>query len=114
MPELQLTQRFIRFIKANGNYNKTVQPNKGEAEVDIYCISDSLKMPKFIFLLLLRSESSLAMLTRKSRYVLSLWLFNIVRLLNRSCLIAERKHIFNLRSMENDLSPDALFPDLPI
>ena len=31
-----------------------------------------------------------------------------VRLLNRSCLTVERKHVFNFRSVENDLSPDAL------
>ena len=65
-------------------------------------------MPKFLFLLLLRSQNSLAMSTRESRSGFSLYLFKIVRLLNRSCLIVEKKHIFNLRSVENDLSPDAL------
>ena len=48
------------------------------------------------------------MSTRESLSVLSLGLFNIVRLLNHSCLIIEHKHVFNLRSVENDLSPDAL------
>ena len=46
--------------------------NKGEAEVDIYRVSDSLKMPKSLFLLLLRSENSLAMSTTESRSFLSL------------------------------------------
>ena len=82
--------------------------DKGEAEVDIYCVSDSLKVSKSLFLLLLLSENSLAMLTTESRSFLSLWLFNILRLINRSCLIVERKHVFNLRSVVNDLSPDAL------
>ena len=41
--------------------------DKGEAEVDIYCVSDSLKMPKSLFLLLLQSENSLAMSTTESR-----------------------------------------------
>ena len=48
------------------------------------------------------------MSTRESRSGLSLYLFKIVRLLNHSCLIVDRKHVFNLRSVENDLSPDAL------
>ena len=38
----------------------------------------------------------------------SLNLFKIVSRLNRSCLVVERKHVFNLRSVVNDLSPDAL------
>ena len=46
--------------------------NKGEAEVDIYRVSDSLKMPKSLFLLLLQSENSLAMATTESRSFLSL------------------------------------------
>ena len=57
--------------------------HKGGAEVDIYCVSDSLTLPKSLFLLLLRSENSLGMSTRESRSVLSLLLFNIVRLLIR-------------------------------
>ena len=44
------------------------------------------------------------MSTTESRSFLSL----VLRLLNRSCLIVERKHVFNLRLVENDLSPDAL------
>ena len=46
--------------------------NKGEAEVDIYCISDSLYMPKPLFLLLLRSENSLTMTIREIRSFLYL------------------------------------------
>ena len=87
--------------------------HKGGAEVDIYCVLDSLKMPTSLFLLLLRSENSLGMLTRESRSVLSLLLFNILRLLNRSCLIVERKHVFNLLSVENDLSQHALVAGFP-
>ena len=82
--------------------------HNGGANIDIYCVSDSLTMPKSLFLLLLRSENSLGMSTRESRSVLSLLMFKIVRLLNRSCLIVERKHVFNLLSVENDLSQDAL------
>lgn len=38
-----------------------------------------------------------------------LLLFNIVSLVNRSCVIVERCHVFNLvRAVENDLSPDSL------
>ena len=33
---------------------------------------------------------------------------NLLAMSNHSCLIVERKHVFNLRSVENDLSPDAL------
>ena len=46
----------------------------------IYCISDSLKIPKFLLLLSLRSENS----------------FACVKLVNRSCVVVERKHVFNL------------------
>ena len=80
--------------------NKTV--------VDIYCTSDTLKIPKFRFLLLLRSVNSFTMSRRESLSVLSLWLFKIFRLLNRSWVIVERSHFFNLRVVENDLSPAAL------
>ena len=41
-------------------------------------------------------------------FVLSLCLFNIVRLVNHSCVIVERNHLFNLWAVENDLSTDAL------
>ena len=37
-----------------------------------------------------------------------LWLFNTVKLVNRSCVIVERNHLFNLWAVENDLSTDAL------
>ena len=33
---------------------------------------------------------------------------NIVKLVNRSCAIVERNHLFNLWTLENDLSTDAL------
>ena len=31
-----------------------------------------------------------------------------VKLVNRSCVIVERNHVFNLWAVENDLSTDAL------
>ena len=77
---------------------------------DIYCISDSLKIPKYLLLLSLRSENSFARSTRDlvCLFVLSLCLFNIVKLVNHSCVIVERNHLFNLWAVENDLSTDAL------
>ena len=74
---------------------------------DIYCISDSLKIPKYLLLLSLRSENSFARSTRDLVCLLglSLCLFNIVKLVNHSCVI-ERNHLFNLWAVENDLLPD--------
>ena len=40
-------------------------------------------------------------------FVLSSCLFNIVKLVNRSRVIVERNHLFNLWAVENDLSTDA-------
>ena len=56
------------------DYTKRYSPlnNKGEEEVDIYRVSDTLKMQKSLFLLLLQSEKSLAMSTTESRSFLSL------------------------------------------
>ena len=41
-------------------------------------------------------------------FVLSSCLFNIAKLVNRSRVIVERNHLFNLWAVENDLSTDAL------
>ena len=81
-----------------------------KAVADIYCISDSLKIPKYLLLLSLRSENLFARSTRDlvCLFVLSLCLFNIVKLENRSRVIVERNHLFNLWAVENDLSTDAL------
>ena len=81
---------------------------KTEAVTDIYCISDSLKIPKYLLLLSLWSENSFARSTRDlvCLFVLSSCLFNIVKLVNRSCVIVERNHLFNLWAVENDLSTD--------
>ena len=41
-------------------------------------------------------------------FILSSCLLNIVKLVNRSRVIVERNHLFNLWAVENDLSTDAL------
>ena len=57
---------------------------------------------------MLRSVNSFGMSMVKSISVLSLCMFKIVRLLNRSWFILERSHVFSLRAVEKDLSPAAL------
>ena len=76
---------------------------------DIYsnCILDSLKIPKFLLLLVSVS------FPRPTRDLVCLFFLHdcliiIVKLVNRSCVIVERNHVFNLWAVENDLSTDAL------
>ena len=47
-------------------------------------------------------------LINEGLFVVSLCLFNIVKLVNRSCDIVERNDLFNLWAVEKDLSTDAL------
>ena len=68
-------------IKKNGIAHSV----KTEAVADIYCISDSLKIPKYV-LLSLRSENSFTMSTRDlvCLFVFSSCLFNVVKLVTKS------------------------------
>ena len=76
----------------------------GFTQANIYCTSDTLKIPKFRFLLLLWSVNSFAMSRRESLSILSLWLFEIIRLL----IVLYRSHVVNLRAVKYVLSPAVL------
>ena len=65
-------------------------------------------MPKLHFPFVLWSVNSFAMSKVESLFVLSLCRFKTVSLLNRSCFILQRSHVFSLRAVEKDISPAAL------
>ena len=81
-----------------------------EAVADIYCI------PKYLLLLSLRSVNSLAGSTRDlvCLFVLSLCLFNIVKLVNHSCVIVERTIFSIFGQWKTIFQQMHLLPDLPI
>ena len=66
---------------------------------------DSFSVPKFLFQLSANSLATKATL---------LWLFGTVRLLDLSCVIVERSHVFNFRAAEKDLSLSALITELVV
>ena len=66
---------------------------------------DSFSVPKFLFQLSANSLATKATL---------LWLFSTVRLLDLSCVIVERSHVFNFRAAEKDLSLSALITELVV
>ena len=86
--------------------NKTVTENNvvNDVKVTVHQLLEKCKNKHFLFVL--RSVNSFAMLEILS--VLSLCMFRTVRLLNRSCFILERSHVFSLRAVKNNFSPAAL------
>ena len=66
---------------------------------------DSFSVPKFLFQWSANSLATKATL---------LWLFSTVRLLDLSCVIVERSHVFNFRAAEKDLTLSALITELVV
>ena len=86
--------------------NKTVTENN--LVNDIKVTVHHLLVPKLRFLFVLQSVNLFAMSMVESLFLLSLYMFKTVRLLNRSWFILKWRHVFNPRAVEKDLSLAAL------